>query len=375
MLKDVYTEPRVPMTQIELNAAMASHDRYLAAQGGKRAQLNLRSLDGLNLANRNLAEADFTGASLVNATLYGSNLSRANFYCADLRGGNLKCANLANADLRGASFRGASLSNAMLDHADMRAAVMMFMRPDGGAVAVLDRNKSTKGDGSVGVDFSNCSMKNVSLNNAKLNGANFSGAIMHGVNFKGAQLPNVNLAGAILTGVTLKDLAVPAEALKNCITDASPESIARAEVLKKSVEAHQHWIASEGKQGKTGNLDGEDLRPLQKYFAGRPLTAISMRDAVAIGVDFSGCQLQAAHFDGADLRDADFTGADLRGASFAGAKISHTRFDRANLTPLQLANGHKLKPNFSGALATEDQFFRAMLEDSVVSLGLAAATA
>jgi len=369
MLKNIHSEPRTPITQVELNAILASHEKYVAAQGGLRAQFNLKTLDGLNLANRNLADADFSGASLMNATLFGSNLARANLYCADLRGCNLRCANLMRADLRGASFKGASLSNAMLDNADMRAATMMFIRPDG--VSMIDRNKASYDNNSaVGVDFSNCSMKNVSLGNAKLNGANFSGAILHGANFKGAQLPNVNLEGAVLTGISLKDLVVPAAALKGCITDASQESVARANVLKQDIEAHQRWMDGREKSGKPAVLDDEDLRPLQDFLARRALAALSARKAVAIGVDFSGCELQGARFDGADLRDANFTGADLRGASFVGANLHHARFDRANLTSLALANGTPLATNLSSAKANADQFFTAILEGDVSALGL-----
>jgi uncharacterized protein YjbI with pentapeptide repeats len=369
MLKNIHSEPRTPMTQVELNAAMASHEKYVAAQGGLRAQFNLKTLDGLNLANRNLADADFSGASLINATLFGSSLTRANLYCADLRGCNLRCANLVRADLRGASFKGASLSNAMLDNADMRAATMMLVRPDG--VSLLDRNKAAHdGNMAVGVDFSNCSMKSVSLGNAKLNGANFSGANLQGANFKGAQLPNVKLDGAILTGVSLKDLVVPSAALRNCITDASPEIIDRANALKADIEAHERWIGGHAQGGKPAALDGEDLRPLQSFFAGRPLSALSARNAVAIGVDFSGCQLQGVRFDGADLRDANFTGADLRGASFVGANLHHARFDRADMTSLMLANGTALAPNLASAQANAEQFSDAILSGVISALGL-----
>jgi len=368
MLKNIHTEQRTPMTQVELNAAMASHDKYVLAQGGLRAQFNLKTLDGLNLANRNLSDADFSGASLIGAMLFGSNMARANLYCADLRNCNLRCANLTRADLRGASFRGASLSGAMLDNADMRAATMMFVRPDG--VSLIDRNHATHdGKAAVGVDFSNCSMKGVSLGNAKLSGANFSGANLHGVNFKGAQLPNVNLDGAILTGVSLKDLVVPASALKGCITDASQEVVARAETLKKSIEAHQRWAGGDS-TAKPSMLDNEDLRPLQSFFVRLPLPALSARNVIAIGVNFSGCQLPGARFDGADLRDADFTGADLRGASFVGAKLHHARFDRANLTSLALANGTLLAPNFTSAQAAAEQFFDAVMDGDVSALGL-----
>src|SRR6185437_7781908 len=53
------------LTQAELNGVMASHERYVLGRGGLRAQLGHKVLDGLNLANRNLMEADFAGASLV----------------------------------------------------------------------------------------------------------------------------------------------------------------------------------------------------------------------------------------------------------------------------------------------------------------------
>jgi uncharacterized protein YjbI with pentapeptide repeats len=368
MLKNIHNEPRLPITQVELNAILASHEKYVAAQGGLRAQFNLKSLDGLNLANRNLSDADFSGASLILATLFGSNMARANLYCADLRNCNLRCANLTRADLRGASFRGASLSGAMLDNADMRAATMMFFRPDG--ISMIDRNQATHdGKTAIGVDFSNCSMKGVSLGNAKLSGANFSGANLHGANFKGAQLPNVNLDGAILTGVSLKELAVPPSALKGCITDASQDVIERAEALKKDIDTHRRWSGGD-KNAKPAILDNEDLRPLQNFFVGLPVPALSVRNALAIGVNFSGCQLPGARFDGADLRDVDFTGADLRGASFVGAKLHHARFDRANMTSLALANGTSLAPNLASAHAIAEQFFDAIMDGDVSALGL-----
>jgi uncharacterized protein YjbI with pentapeptide repeats len=368
MLKNIHNEPRLPITQAELNAILASHEKYVAAQGGLRAQFSLKTLDGLNLANRNLSDADFSGASLNHAMLFGSNMARANLYCADLRNCNLRCTNLTHADLRGASFRGASLSGAMLDNADMRAATMMFVRPDG--VSLIDRNQAAHdGKTAIGVDFSNCSMKGVSLGNAKLNGANFSGANLHGANFRGAQLPNVNLDGAILTGVSLKDLVVPPSALKGCVTDASQEAVARAEVLKREIDAHQRWSNGD-KAARPATLEDEDLRPLQDFFAGLALPALSARNAIAIGVNFSGCQLPGARFDGADLRDADFTGADLRGASFVGAKLHHARFERANMTSLALANGTSLAPNLTSAQAIADQFFDAILDGDVSALGL-----
>src|SRR6185437_13754372 len=139
------------LTQAELNGVMASHERYVLGRGGLRAQLGHKVLDGLNLANRNLMEADFAGASLVGANLFGSNLARA--------------------DLRGASFSGAQLGRANLDNADLRSATMMLVGPDGVNI-VGDGKAATRTGTSVGVDFSICSLKYASFGNAKLDGAN-----------------------------------------------------------------------------------------------------------------------------------------------------------------------------------------------------------
>jgi uncharacterized protein YjbI with pentapeptide repeats len=360
-----------PLSQKDLNPILAAHERFAAYQGGKRAQLNRRGLDGLNLANRVLSEADFSGSSLVGATLYGSNLQRASLYCADLRGANLQAANLTRADMRGASFRGANLSYAIIDGGDLRAARMMIVGP--GGMSVMDRRNGQETNSPQipdGVDFTNCSMKHVSFGNAKLDNANFSGAIMDGAKFKGAKLTNAQFKGAVLTGVDLKELNVPKEALEGCVLDITPEAQARAEELKAMIIGHELWISSEGAQGKTASLDGEDLRPIQDFAAGRRLTGLSMRNATALNLNFSDSRLQAAKFDGADLRGANFSGCDLRGASFKGANLSHATFAKARLGPLKLAGGGELAIVMTGAVANSQQFINATVDCPLPELGL-----
>jgi uncharacterized protein YjbI with pentapeptide repeats len=112
------------------------------------------------------------------------------------------------------------------------------------------------------------------------------------------------------------------------------------------------------------------MRPLHKFLVGRPLSGLSARGAICIGLDFSGSQLQAAKFDGADLRDTEFFNADLRGASLRGAKLAHARFERANLGHLPLSKGASLAPDMSDAVGSADQFAGATLEDKVEDLGL-----
>lgn len=367
MLKNLYGEKRTKRSQDQLNAILASHERYVASRGGARAQLAHTDLNGLLLNGRKLAEADFAGASLVGASLYGSNLERASFYCADLRDCDLRSAKLMRADLRGASFKGARLSFAVLDNADLRAAMMMYVGEEG--VAVVGSERESTGE-NAGVDFSNCSMKGASFGNAKLDGANFAGALLTGANFRNARLTNASFKNAVLTGVSLKDLAVPAEALAGSVTDVPPQAMEKFPSLKARLDAHQQWIASGGSAGAPANFDNEDLRPLQSLLIGRPLSGISARGAICIGLDFSGAQLQAAKFDGADLRDAEFFNADLRGASLRGAKLAHARFERCNLGHLPLSKGASLAPDLSDADGTAEQFTGATLEDEIADLGL-----
>lgn len=361
------------LSQQELNPILAAHERFVAYQGGKRAQLTHKGLDGLNLANRVLSEADFSGSSLVGATFYGSNLQRASLYCADLRGCNLQASNLTRADMRGASFRGANLSYAILDSGDLRAARMMIV--SGSSASVMDR-RGTPDDKAAtphipdGVDFSNCSMRHVSFGNAKLDNANFSGAIMDGAKFKGATLNNAQFKGAVLTGVDLKDLKVPKEALEGCVLDITPEAHAKAEELRAMLIAHEQWAASEGANGKIAILDGEDLRPLQDFTAGRRLTGLSAKGVIALNINFSGCRLQATKFDNADLRGANFSECDLRGASFKGANLSHATFAKARLGPLKLTSGGELAINMTGALASSHQFLNATVDCPLPDLGL-----
>lgn len=359
MLKNLYEEQRIALTQQELNAVMAAHDRYLhRLSGGARAKLSHAKLDGLNLANRDLTEADFAGASLVGANVSGSNLESASFYCGDLRNCDLRSSRLPRADLRGASFNGARLTFALLDGADLRAATMMFSGP--GGISIISRDKTK---GGPAVDFSNCSLKGASFGNAKLEGANFSGALLQGATFKGARLSNVVFKGAVLTGVNLKELAVPAEALEGCISDPKPLSQEETDAMASRIAEHQRWAETAGREGTPLVLDGQDLRPLQDLLAGRTLTGLSARNAMAIGLDLSAAQLQAAKFDGTDLRDVDFSGADLRGASMRAATLTHARFDKADLRHLILNNGTQLRPDFTGAAIAPGQFFGATSDE------------
>jgi uncharacterized protein YjbI with pentapeptide repeats len=364
MSSNLLKAARAVHTQQELNAILLAHERFLLHKsGGALAQLAATDLSRLNFAQRNLADIDLSGSTLRGAVLARTNLERASFYCADLRLADLRHALLASADMRGTSLRGANLSCAILDNANLRSATMA--RP--GADPVLDGGK--RGDAPLGVDFSNCSMKRASFNGANLEGANFSGAMMQGAEFKGAKLVDVTFTGAVLTGVNLSELKVSPEALAGAVTDPSAERVQRCEELKAMVDVHYTWIRTGGREGKPANFDGEDLRPMQSYLAGRHLTGLSARNAIAIGVSFAGCQLQGARFEGADLRDADFSDADVRAASFRGARLTHARFSKADLRTLSLVTGRDQKVDLSDAVALAEQFSGAQLDGALEHLG------
>lgn len=329
---------RVPVEEAVSQAALmriiAEHEGYLLRRHGVRAMLANARLDHLNLSGRNLAEADLSGASLKGTNLAGANLSHVSLYCADLTGCDLRGASLDHADLRGASFRGANLSRAVLDHADLRAATTLHL----GDTLKFKGNEHDEAPFGA-VDFSSASLRHVSFRNAKLDNANFTDALLNGSSFRGARLRNACFRRAVVAGVHLDEILVPPQSLKTALMAPSPLALERARQLYGELLAHHEWFVSGGKKGEPANVDGEDLRPLSEALKGLCLAGLSARKATAVGVDFSGCHLQAAHFDEADLRAANFAQSDLAGTSFKQAKLAHASFKDADVRDLILCTG------------------------------------
>jgi uncharacterized protein YjbI with pentapeptide repeats len=320
--------------------ALDSHERYARGEpGGLKAILRNMQLPAADLTGRLLSGADFS-----NCNLAGSKMDRMVgediiLYCADLRGVSLRDAYLTGADLRGASLKAADLTGAMMDGADLRKAVM----------AVTSGHQLGGTQEEVAVDFSDASMKGARLGGARLDNASFKGAVLHNADFEGAQLTGANFEGAVLTGVSLEQLGLPASAFRNCVTDPTHTALSALPSIRAMLELAEKWVVSGGRLGSPARLDRLDLRPMGRDLSGAKLTAASMTEVLAIGVDFSNAQLQGANFSGADLRDADFTGADLRGVKFAGARLRGAVFKKADMRPLGLANGGVRAVDFEGA--------------------------
>jgi len=331
---DLYVVEVAAMSQTTLQRIMSDHQRYLTGYQGTRAKLRATKLDGLSLARHDLSEADLSGASLVGADLRGVNLSHASLYCADLRDCDLRYARLEHADLRGASFKGANLAHAMMDFADLRAATMLYMGDN------MRFQGNAHDEAPFGaVDFSHTSLRHASFRNAKLDNANFTEALLQGASFRGARLRNACLRGAVLTDVELSELNLPDKALRHSLTKPTPKARDRAQELLAQLKAHHDWFVSGGKKGGPAKLDGEDLRPLTDALKGLCLAGLQARNVVAVGVDFSGCALQAARFEECDLRGTNFYGADLCGTVFHHTKLGHAEFRNALIGDLRLCTG------------------------------------
>ena len=105
------------MTAEKLAEILENHKKWLANDGGSRANLSRANLSGADLRWADLSDAD-----LSEANLSGANLSRANLSGADLRWADLSGANLSEADLRWADLSEADLSEANLSGADLSGA-------------------------------------------------------------------------------------------------------------------------------------------------------------------------------------------------------------------------------------------------------------
>lgn len=344
------------IAQSDVPEILSGHFLFLKRRvGGMAAVLTHSDLSHLDLSHATLTEAKFTAAKLFGAKLTASILDRASLFVADLRHGDLKFASLIGADVRGASLKGADLSQSVLDGADFRSAVMFKHDDSGERVNALPDSELAPG----GVDFSGASLKGASFKDAVLKDVNFRNALLQGVQFRGASVKNACLKGAVLTDVLRIDLPFSDEELKDCILAPEEGAIERAADLLSLIQQHETWVDTDRAMGSTAHLDNEDLRPLMSL-AGRRLTAISARNVLAIGVNFSGCELQGVNFKGADLRDANFMKADLRGANFEGADLSHASFDEANLGTLLLEDNRRSPVNLENASYREVQFAKAV---------------
>lgn len=338
------------MTPDQLSTAISQHERYAKRlPGGARIQFRMTNLAGIVAQRRLLHDAYFISCDLTDARFALSDFSRATFYASSLIRADMRGCKLMNADLRGSALGGARLYAANLDGADMREAQLAI-------ASSADGNTATPRAWEAGkicetVSLREASLKKARLTNARLDGTDFGGANLTGANLDGASLRGACFDGAILSGVEFTRCRIDGASFEGALHDPDEQALAAIPDLLVALAQAEKWATSNGNSGAPVIADGTDLRVINDALQGRILAGCRMRDCIAVGVNFSGSVLVGASFDGADLRDARFDNCDLRGASFRNCKLSHASFVRADLRNLEKRNGHKLPPNFAGALA------------------------
>jgi hypothetical protein len=115
----------------KLEGILTAHKKWLANNGGSRANLSGAYLSGADLSGADLSGADLSRAYLSGADLSGADLSRAYLSRANLSRANLSGANLSRADLSGANLSRADLSGAKIGDRTVSAVIARASRCDG----------------------------------------------------------------------------------------------------------------------------------------------------------------------------------------------------------------------------------------------------
>ena len=114
------------------------------------------------------------------------------------------------------------------------------------------------------------------------------------------------------------------------------------EELNKIVEAHGKWYWSNGKEGKSANLEGANLEGANLEGAdleGANLEGAFLEGAFLEGANLEGANLEGAVLEGAVLEGANLEGANLEGANLEGAVLEGANLEGAFLEGANLPNG------------------------------------
>lgn len=349
------------VTQDELAEAVRKHDMFSRARvGGARAILSNRDLSGLSLKGRALSGADFSGAVLVDADLRGANLEGAVFFTANLHRADLTDATLARADMRGANLSGAVFSHANLNGADLREGSMAVKDKRGNINLSLQPGKGNADaakrlSGGIFTETVNASEAvfiGTKMQKCILRGANLSGAIFEGADLKFAQVHGAKFQNAVLLNTVLDGVELAEADLRGVLRDEMQGlSLEDAfEPLDFLLKHHGEWVATHGSSGKRLDFTRYDLRahPGQAVdFKGAMLTMIKARLAIFFHLHFSGAEIQAADLRECDFRMCWFDRADLRGSDFSSSNMARATFQLAQLSPLKLEDGKRMRTDLS----------------------------
>ena len=103
------------MTQEELNKILDKHEKWLNdEEGGERADLSGKDVQGLDFSFRNLKRAymagtNMEGADMIRANMIGAEMTGANMTRANMIGVNLTEADMTRANMTGTNMAGANI--------------------------------------------------------------------------------------------------------------------------------------------------------------------------------------------------------------------------------------------------------------------------
>ena len=284
---------------------ITAHRRWLFNdRRGKRADLSLRTLRGLDLHGVDLTRAKMTGAQFINCNLDGAILVEADLFGVNLTGTSFRRANCNHADFRGAILSAADFTEAKLMGCDFRDGTLLVSIA--GTVAPPEMEKgSVSGTKMMRADLAGAKLHHAVikrtdlsaavLRNADLSDANLAGSSLKDADLRGANLTNCDLSrtllnraivdGANMSGVVLRDANVfnvdfakaayiGALNLQESISVDDSEEAAAA--IADQITAHEDWVETSGAKGARADFMGRDLSAVN--FSGRTLTGAVFTD-------------------------------------------------------------------------------------------------
>ncbi|WP_437668901.1 DUF2169 family type VI secretion system accessory protein [Sorangium sp. So ce131] len=297
-------------------------------------------VDAAREAGEPLDERDLTGADFRGLDLRGLSFQRALLEGADLRGCDLSGAVLEGAVLAKADLTGANLSGARLRGANLGKANL-----EGAALEGADLTEAVlMGAKLAGARLARARLERADVLQVAWDGVDLSGAELVACMFLQTSLAGANLAGANLERAMLLECALDG-------ADFSGAQLNKA-TLMSCTGARVRFAGARFSEGVALHKSA--------------LPEADFRDAVLDKTCFRTTDLRGARFDRAqmtmvDLSEADATGAIFDQAVLKNALFIRTNLDRASLRGCNLTEAILSKSRVAGADFTGAQLCRADL--------------
>jgi uncharacterized protein YjbI with pentapeptide repeats len=269
----------------------------------------------------------------------------------DLTNRDLRFANFSGADLTKADFRGATLDNANLLNAKLEVSKWNpYKNPDGSINLT-----SAKRVFLILANLQGADIMGAKLQGAEIRGANLQGADMTYANLRGADFSKANLQGSKLKKANLQGAKMQSANLQGAnIHEANLQGAGMSMASLQGADMREAKL--QGAFMPRANLQGADMREaklqgvfmpranLQGVFMPRAnLQGANIYEANLQGANMESANLQGANMESANLQGAEMIGAKLQGANLYSAKVNLTNFKYSNLGKLNFTEDELLK--------------------------------